>query len=152
MRLMCAPCFPVYLIDQESRLGELLQIYQAAVGPVPPAVPLLSPTEKPLGYQHWSWEGSPRRHSPICALKQASASKIEEELAGKAYCVHGRLQKKHQKFQGEGAGQSPHLGLSPLRTPVNPASAHAMSTNREASSKFSASRYDLDKPSWRGSC
>ncbi|KAH8026370.1 hypothetical protein HPB51_020354 [Rhipicephalus microplus] len=64
------------------RMGELRQIYQAAVGPMPPAVPLHRPAEKALAI-NTGLGGLSKRQSPICPLKKASASKIEEEWAGK---------------------------------------------------------------------
>ncbi|XP_037503489.1 uncharacterized protein LOC119378402, partial [Rhipicephalus sanguineus] len=65
-----------------SRMGALLQVYREAVGPVPPAMPPPPPTVKPLTVTTDLGRLSKRR-SPTCALQQAVASKLEEELAGR---------------------------------------------------------------------
>ncbi|XP_049272458.1 uncharacterized protein LOC119397241 [Rhipicephalus sanguineus] len=61
-------------------MGALLQVYREVVGPVPPAMPPPPPTVKPLTVTTDLGRLSKRR-SPTCALQQAVASKLEEELA-----------------------------------------------------------------------
>ncbi|KAL3255511.1 hypothetical protein MRX96_017417 [Rhipicephalus microplus] len=79
---MGAPCLPGCKVNHD--LGwtrccrSIEQLWDRCFQPFlfPP------PTETPLA-SNSGLGGLSKRHSPICALKQAYASKIEEELAGR---------------------------------------------------------------------
>ncbi|KAH7934582.1 hypothetical protein HPB51_029053 [Rhipicephalus microplus] len=81
MRLMGAPYLPDCKVDQDLAWASCCRSIKQLWNWCPPAVPLPPLTEKPADINA-AKGGFSKRHPPICALKQASASKIEEELPG----------------------------------------------------------------------